>query len=257
MKQTVTYTFDGTKADVYPISEAKGACLGEAKVGKHRKHADVIGTVSGISYEKIDSFSGLFWKVAGFVPFDENSYIRVMRRRKFPIVLILIAVFLFSVVICMANPGWFTYHSGQKSATYIGEKGKDSGSDKTTSGKNANGNDYTSFKSVPDTLTWSASSFEQSIPLVNLEGNTVDLAPLIYVDLNHDGNFSDSECVYNADAAERLAPGHSVDKVTLTREIPAGTCPAEVKYLAFDGKKADGTDLQANGMNFDFNVNAQ
>ena len=78
MKQTVTYTFDGTKADVYPISEAKGACLGEAKVGKHRKHADVIGTVSGISYEKIDSFSGLFWKVAGFVPFDENIPICVL-----------------------------------------------------------------------------------------------------------------------------------------------------------------------------------
>ena len=257
MKQTVTYTFDGTKADVYPISEAKGVCLGEAKVGNHRKKADIIGTVSGISYEKTDSLSGLFWKAAGFVPSDENSYIRVMKRRKFPIILIIIAVLLFSIIICMANPGWFTHHSNRKSATYIGEKNKGKDSGKTTSGKNVNGDDYTSFRSVPDNLTWSASSFEQSIPLVNLEGNTVDLAPLIYVDLNHDGSFDDSECVYNADASERLKPGHSVDQVTCTRTIPAGTYPAEVKYLAFDGKKADGTDLQTNGMNFEFNVSVQ
>lgn len=253
MKQIVTYTFDGTKADVYPISEAKGVCLGEAKVGNHRKKADIIGTFSGISYEKTDSFSGLFWKVAGFVPSDENSYIRVMKRRKFPIVLIIIAVLLFSTTICMANPGWFTHHSGQKSATYIGDKDKDKNSGKSTSGKNANGDDYTSFRSVPDNLTWSASSFEQSIPLMNLEGNTVDLAPLIYVDLNHDGSFADSECVYNKDETKRIQPGKSVKTVTLDSAIPEGTYQAKVIYKAF----AENSDNAANGMDFSFTVNVQ
>ena len=112
---------------------------------------------------------------------------------------------------------------------------------------------YTSFESVPETVTWTANTTDEPLTLKNMTDNTVDLAPKVYVDVNGDGTFTDDECLYNADGAKRIAPGNSIDTITLSKPLAAGNYIAQVSYSAY----ATGTNSEANGMIFNFNVVVQ
>lgn len=75
------------------------------------------------------------------------------------------------------------------------------------------------------------------------------------VDLNHDGKYSDSECIYNPAGKTGygafLRPGCEVNRIKLTQSVPAGTYSARTVWnsmLARDGKTPAGST------SFDFNL---
>lgn len=94
--------------------------------------------------------------------------------------------------------------------------------------------DYASYDASVDS-TWKADSltqeFKLSLPATcthggETGGNPVDSAPSVYVDLNSDGTFDDSECVYNAPDStgygKLLAAGSEVESIELNQPIAAG-----------------------------------
>lgn len=79
-------------------------------------------------------------------------------------------------------------------------------------------------------------------------GNPIISSPSVSVDLNHDGKYSDTECVYNPAGKDGygafLRPGTEVDRITLTQKVPAGTYNARTVWnsvLASDGKTPAGS----------------
>lgn len=116
-------------------------------------------------------------------------------------------------------------------------------------------NGYTSFESVPDAV-WRTDSKEQSVVLKNLEGNSVELAPVIYVDLDNNGDFEDSECIFNKDESIRIKAGEALNAIEINKDIPVGKYNAEVVYKAFE-KSSDGKDIPANGVNFNFKIKVE
>lgn len=241
--------FDGIEVPVISLSQDLGKCVGEVKPGKPRKGHKTIGTLSKVKYEKYGSFSHVWWKPVGAVT-SNDQYIRVMKRRILPIIaLILILLGILELI--------FWLIAGQNATKnivdYIGDRTGITETNKDVKGKI---DDYTSFESIPTSVSWSANSTDQNITLKNLEGNSVELAPQIYVDLNDNNKFSKNECLYNADATKRIKPGKSIHTVTLNTTIPAGTHKAKVVYRAFIHND-DGSDSVANGMSFDFTVNSK
>ena len=94
--------------------------------------------------------------------------------------------------------------------------------------------DYASYDASVDS-TWKADSltqdFKLSLPSTcthegETGGNPVDSSPSVYVDLDGNGAFDDSECVYNAPDetgyGKLLAAGSEVDSIELTQKVPAG-----------------------------------
>ena len=94
--------------------------------------------------------------------------------------------------------------------------------------------DYASYDASVDS-TWKADSltqdFKLSLPATcthegETGGNPVDSSPSVYVDLDGNGAFDDSECVYNAPDetgyGKLLAAGSEVDSIELTQKVPAG-----------------------------------
>lgn len=114
---------------------------------------------------------------------------------------------------------------------------------------------YASYDASVDS-TWRAASLSQdfklSLPATCTHGgkeggNPVDSSPSVYVDLNADGKFEDSECVYNAPDSsgygKLLRPGSEVDTIELTQKVPAGTYKALTVWrsvLASDHSKPAG-----------------
>lgn len=245
MKRNKMIEFDGLAVPVVPMSKELGTCIGDAKTGNHRKSHEMVGQLSGVYYEKTGSFSKWWWKPVGAVA-DSGQYVRVMKRRILPILLIILLAACVLNLIGILMTGQDT---AKNTVNYIGEKAHVTEPNKDVKGVI---DEYSSFESVPENITWTANSAEQNILLKNLDGNTVDLAPQIYVDLNRDGSFADDECVFNSDCGKRLQPGKSADSITLEKDVPAGTYKAEVVYRAFDGP-----DTPVNGMNFDFTVNVK
>ena len=93
---------------------------------------------------------------------------------------------------------------------------------------------YASYEASCDS-TWKADRLTQdcklSLPATcthegETGGNPVDSAPTVYVDLNGDGEFSDSEAVYNAPDesgyGKLLAAGSEVESIELNQKVPAG-----------------------------------
>lgn len=79
-------------------------------------------------------------------------------------------------------------------------------------------------------------------------GNPIISSPSVSVDLNHDGKYSDTECVYNPAGKDGygafLRPGTEVDRITLTQKVPAGTYNARTVWrsvLSSDGKTPAGS----------------
>lgn len=94
--------------------------------------------------------------------------------------------------------------------------------------------DYASYDASVDS-TWKADTLQQAFKLSlpatcthdgETGGNPVDSAPSVYVDLNSDGTFDDSECVYNAPDStgygKLLAAGSEVESIELNQPIAAG-----------------------------------
>lgn len=115
--------------------------------------------------------------------------------------------------------------------------------------------DYASYDATVDS-TWSSDSLKQDFKLSlpstcthegETGGNPVDSAPSVYVDLDGNGTFDDSECVYNAPDSsgygKLLRPGSEVDSIELTQKVPAGTYKALTVWrsvLASDHSKPAG-----------------
>ena len=78
------------------------------------------------------------------------------------------------------------------------------------------------------------------------------------VDLNHDGKYSDSECIYNPAGKTGygafIRPGCEVNRIKLTQPVPAGTYSARTVWrsvLASDGK------TPASSTSFDFTLTVE
>lgn len=89
-------------------------------------------------------------------------------------------------------------------------------------------------------------------------GNPILSSPSVLVDFNHDGKYSDSECVYNPAGKDGygafLRPGCEVNRIKLTQSVPAGTYSARTVWnsvLARDGKTPAGST------SFDFNLTVE
>lgn len=122
----------------------------------------------------------------------------------------------------------------------------------------------TSFQSPLSSDThWKANSTSQHFVMANPTGNTVALAPHIYVDFNTDGNFSEDECVYNAiqyDSAGKsvsygvfIDVGRQIEDIEITRTIDAGSYRAKVVYTAVDKE----TRTLCNGNEFVFDLSVE
>lgn len=98
--------------------------------------------------------------------------------------------------------------------------------------------EYASYEATMDG-EWRANAIDQnfslSLPASATHGGTtgknpVDSSPSIYVDLDADGDFDPSECVYNAPDSSGyghlLRAGSRVDSIELVRPLDAGTYSA-------------------------------
>lgn len=244
-----TMKFNDIEVPVVPLSEDLGTCLGEAKTGKSRKNKEIVGELNQVKYEEKGAFKRLWWKPVGAVVSEEN-YIRVVKRRKTAIlgvILIVLAIIELAVwIITGQNAAKNTYN-------YIGDAAGIIQPNKDVKGKVT---ETTAFESIPDTVNWRAGSTKQSITLKNMDGNTVELAPQVYIDTNKNGKFESSECVYNKSGKTRIQPGKTVNSITLSKSLSAGNYNGEVVYQAF-AKSKNGTETQANGMTFNFKANVQ
>lgn len=124
--------------------------------------------------------------------------------------------------------------------------------------------DYAAYDATVDSI-WKADTLTQdfrlSLPSTckyakgKEGGNPIISSPSVMVDLNHDGKYSDSECIYNPAGKTGygafLRPGCEVNRIKLTQSVPAGTYSARTVWnsmLARDGKTPAGST------SFDFNL---
>lgn len=120
--------------------------------------------------------------------------------------------------------------------------------------------EYSSYGSVTENVIWKANQRRQKITLFlpkytylkNNNGtsykaeNNIDAAAHIYVDLNKDDKFSNSECVYNPIKYDKqgnmtnfkymLRPGYQINGVTIDRNIPKGKYKAQVLWTGVTRK---------------------
>lgn len=134
--------------------------------------------------------------------------------------------------------------------------------------------EYSSYGSVAENVVWKANQRQQKITLFlpkytylkNNNGtsykaeNNIDASAHIYVDLNKDGKFSNSECVYNPIKYDKqgnmtsfkhmLRPGYQINGVQIDRDIPKGKYKAQVLWTGVTRK----THELANPARFAFNL---
>lgn len=107
--------------------------------------------------------------------------------------------------------------------------------------------EYASYSSTPDS-TLQADRLAQHLTLslpANCKGggNPIDSAPSIYIDLDHDGQFEESEIVYNP-KGDSLRAGTEVSELEFTQAVPAGTYDALTRWdsvLSSDHSQAAGS----------------
>lgn len=127
--------------------------------------------------------------------------------------------------------------------------------------------DYAAYDATVDSV-WKADTltqdFKLSLPATcayskgKEGGNPIISSPSIMVDLNHDGKYSDSECIYNPAGKTGygafLRPGTEVNRIKLTQSVPAGTYSARTVWnsvLERDGKTPAGST------SFDFTLTVE
>lgn len=127
--------------------------------------------------------------------------------------------------------------------------------------------DYAAYNASVDS-TWKADTLSQDFKLslpatckyskAKEGGNPIISSPSVSVDLNGDGQYSDSECVYNPAGKTGfgafLRPGTEVNRIRLTQPVPAGTYSARTVWnsvLERDGKTPAGST------SFDFTLTVE
>lgn len=176
-----------------------------------------------------------------------GSPVRVLHLRRWLLLLpLLIAALFLALTLTFCG-------SGSTSPDYLSGMTKTAG----TTSKPVVSVDYASYSATVDSV-WVADSmtqdFKLSLPATcqyakgKEGGNPIISSPSIMVDLNHDGKYSDSECVYNAPDKTGygafIRPGCEVNHIKLTQSVPAGTYSARTVWnsvLARDGKTPAGS----------------
>lgn len=206
----------------------KGQPLFWVKAGK-RYHAARLET---------ENHNRLFFRAGDCIEFARDSgfevcpfYARVLHLRKW---LLLLPLALCALLLCLSLT--FCGSGGSSLGFLDGQKSTGETSKPVVS------IDYASYDASVDS-TWNADrltqDFKLSLPMTcthegETGGNPVDSSPSVYVDLDGNGTFDDSECVYNAPDSsgygKLLAAGSEVDSIELNRKVPAGTYKARTVW---------------------------
>lgn len=127
--------------------------------------------------------------------------------------------------------------------------------------------DYAAYDATVDSV-WKADTltqdFKLSLPATcryakgKTGGNPILSSPSVFADLNNDGKYSDTECVYNPAGKDGygafLRPGCEVNRIRLTQPVKAGTYSARTVWnsvLERDGKTPAGST------SFDFKLTVE
>lgn len=176
-----------------------------------------------------------------------GSPVRVLHLRRWLLLLpLLLAALILSLSLSLCSPsGSPDFLSGM------------TGTAGATSNKPVVSVDYAAYDATVDSVISADSlvqDFRLSLPATckyskgREGGNPIISSPSVSVDLNHDGKYSDTECVYNPAGKDGygafLRPGTEVDRITLTQKVPAGTYNARTVWrsvLSSDGKTPAGS----------------
>lgn len=232
------YTAEKRKAGITVTGEV---CASKTQPRRTPKAGTLFGTIE--TTEK--NACSFWWKDTGYGFPQGGGYVRVMKRRVWPAIVLLVAAI---AAICLIYYLFTRQNAPKNAIDYIGDKTGIVNTNSEVKGEIAG---YTSFESVQDQV-WDSADETQPLLLKDLEGNPVDICPRVYLDLDKDGRFTDDECIWKLgnDGQGRIAPGHEVDTISPDRKLAKGSYDAQVVYLAY----MQGTDTPANGMNFSFKV---
>lgn len=187
-----------------------------------------------------------------------GSPVRVLHLRRW---LLLLPLLLAALLLCLSLT---LCGSGSSSPDFLSGM---TGTAGATSSKPVVSLDYAAYDATVDSV-WKADTLTQdfrlSLPSTckyakgKEGGNPIISSPSVMVDLNHDGKYSDSECVYNPAGKTGygafLRPGTEVNRIRLTQPVKAGTYSARTVWrsvLASDGK------TPASSTSFDFNLTVE
>lgn len=177
-----------------------------------------------------------------------GSPVRVLHLRRW---LLLLPLLLAALLLCLSLT---LCGSGSSSPDFLSGM---TGTAGATSNKPVVSLDYAAYDATVDSV-WKADTLTQdfrlSLPSTckyvkgKEGGNPIISSPSVMVDLNHDGKYSDLECVYNPAGKDGygafLRSGTEVDRITLTQKVPAGTYNARTIWrsvLSSDGKTPAGS----------------
>lgn len=258
------------KTDVYIVKPddfvpGNSQKLGFIHFAKKGEDGIIVSDKSGKSYpiKSLVKDNGkdkkfIFSYKAGWAKVD-GGYVIVAKTRKWLIVL-LGSLALLSLGLCF----WKS----------TGMTPKDVFDYTTNQGQTKNKNnkpvlEYSSYGSVAENVVWKANQRQQKITLFLPKytyvksykaENNIDAAAHIYVDLNKDGKFANSECVYNPVERDKqgnitnlkhmLKPGYQINSVMIDRDIPKGNYKAQVLWTGVTRK----THELANPARFGFNL---
>ena len=194
----------------------------------------------------------LFFRAAGCVRAERDKdgfqfYARVYHLRKW---VLLLPLALCALLLCLS----LSLRSPSGSPDFLAGMTGTAGADQNTPVTSV---DYAAYDASVDSR-WVADSMTQdfrlSLPATckyakgKEGGNPIFSSPSVSVDLNHDGKYSDTECVYNPAGKDGygafLRPGTEVNRIRLTQSVPAGTYSARTVWrsvLASDGKSPAGS----------------
>lgn len=176
-----------------------------------------------------------------------GSPVRVLHLRRW---LLLLPLLLAALLLCLS----LSLCSPSSSPDFLSGM---TGTAGATSNKPVVSVDYAAYDATVDSVISADSlvqDFRLSLPATckyskgREGGNPIISSPSVSVDLNHDGKYSDTECVYNPAGKDGygafLRPGTEVDRITLTQKVPAGTYNARTVWrsvLSSDGKTPAGS----------------
>lgn len=176
-----------------------------------------------------------------------GSPVRVLHLRRW---LLLLPLLLAALLLCLS----LSLCSPSSSPDFLSGM---TGTAGATSNKPVVSLDYAAYDATVDSVISADSlvqDFRLSLPATckyskgREGGNPIISSPSVSVDLNHDGKYSDTECVYNPAGKDGygafLRPGTEVDRITLTQKVPAGTYNARTVWrsvLSSDGKTPAGS----------------
>lgn len=186
-----------------------------------------------------------------------GSPVRVLHLRRW---LLLLPLLLAALLLCLSLT---LCGSGSSSPDYLSGMTGTAGA----TSKPVVSVDYAAYDATVDSV-WKADTLTQnfrlSLPATckyakgKTGGNPILSSPSVMVDFNHDGKYSDTECVYNPAGKDGygafLRPGCEVNRIRLTQPVKAGTYSARTVWnsvLERDGKTPAGST------SFDFKLTVE